>query len=202
MNLFFIKIKQTRGTSLLELLVAVTIFAVIILSSAQIFKVVIDGQRNVMSAQNVQENIRYTMEKISREARMAHISNRDCEAFVAPLSPTLVRANYKVFNVAIGPYSDILYFKNKDDKCVAYYLRDNYLRVKAETLSGEVVSADITPSKIEVSNLRFYAVGDVVGAFHSLQSYVTISMDIKSVGPELHEQSMKIQSTISSRYYE
>jgi len=53
------KIKNEKGVSLLELLVAVTLFSVVIISSTQIFKMVVDGQRNAIGAQNVQENIRY-----------------------------------------------------------------------------------------------------------------------------------------------
>jgi len=43
---------------------------------------------------------------------------------------------------------------------------------------------------------------DLIGAFHSLQPYVTMSLDIKAAGPALQQQSMKMQTTVSSRYYE
>src|SRR3989344_7553270 len=110
MGLFFRKIKQTRGISLIELLVAITLFSFMILAATQIFKMVIDGQRSAISAQNVQENIRYAMEKISKEIRMAQISNTDC----------LPAGVNKVFNTAAG--STELYFKNQYGDCVTYYL--------------------------------------------------------------------------------
>ena len=65
-----------------------------------------------------------------------------------------------------------------------------------------VVSGFITPAKVEVSNLKFYIDDDLIAAFHSKQPYVTMAMDVKAIGQAIHEQKMKIQMTVSSRYYE
>jgi len=189
------KFKIEKGTSLIELLVAMSLFSIIILSSTQIFKMVTDGQRNAISAQNVQENIRYAMEKMSKEIRMAGVSNHDCEAIFTP-SATAV---YKVFNTADS--NTKIYFKNKDNKCVAYYLENNRLKITVGT-GVNAVTDFATPSKIVVSNLKFYVVDDLIGAFHSLQPSVTMVMDAKAVGLAINEQKMKIQITVSSRYYE
>ncbi|MDD4900846.1 MAG: prepilin-type N-terminal cleavage/methylation domain-containing protein [Patescibacteria group bacterium] len=180
------QIKNQRGVSLLELLVAVTMFTVIILSATSIFKMVVDGQRNAISAQNVQENMRYALERMSKEIRMAQLSNDAC----------LPAAVNKVFNTASS--TSELYFKNKDGNCVKYYLENSRLKI---TVVG-VVSDFITPSSLEVSNLKFYVGDDLIGAFHSLQPYVTMVLDIKALGQAMHGQNMKIQITVSSRYYE
>ena len=58
-------IKNNSGVTLLELVVAVTLFAALMLAATGIFKMVNDGQRNAVSAQNVQENMRYALEKMS-----------------------------------------------------------------------------------------------------------------------------------------
>lgn len=181
------KMKNNKGASLLELLVALTMFTFMMLAAIQIFKMVIDGQHNAISAQNTQENIRYALEKISKEIRMAQISNASC----------LPAATNKVFNVVAAGGNDRIYFKNKDGNCLAYYLENNRLIIAAG-----VITDFVTPAKIEVSNLKFSVVDDLIGAFHSVQPSVTIAMDIKAVGLALHEQRMKIQMTVSSRYYE
>ena len=190
-------INNQKGTSLLELLVAITLFAVIMLSATQIFKMVIDGQRNALSAQNVQENMRYAMEKMSREIRMAQISKHSCDSTFSSGES----ASYKVFNVFTDSGNDKLYFKNQYGDCVAYYLENNRLKIRVSA-GAATNEGFITPSKIQVSNLKFNAVDDQIDAFHSIQPYVTMMMDIKAVGPGLHEQKMKLQITISSRYYE
>lgn len=194
MKKFLKKIKADSGVSLIELIAAVAIFAFLILLATQIFKMVVDGQRGSISAQNVQENMRYAMEKMSKEVRMAQISNQDCESIFSP-PPAAI---YKVYNTAES--NTKFYFKNKDGQCVAYYLENNRLKVTVGTSPG--VTNYITPEKIQISNLKFFVVDDVIGDFHTKQPYVTMVMDVKASGSAMHEQKMKIQMTMSSRYYE
>lgn len=195
------KIKFEKGTSLIELLVAITLFAFMIIVATQIFKMVIDGQRNALSAQNVQENIRYAMEKISKEIRMAKKSDDNCRVRFELFIP----ASNKVFNMFTdGNGNDQLYFKNQYDYCVVYYLADNRLKIMVrDSATGKIIADDsITPAKIKISNLKFSVVDDLINAFHSTQPYVTMVMDAQAVGLAIHKQEMKIQMTVSSRYYE
>ena len=185
MNKFFRRIKSGRGVSLIELMVALAIFSVLILLATQIFKMVVDGQRSAIAAQNVQENMRYALEKMGKEIRMAQVSNTDC----------LGAATNKIFNTANSDSQ--LYFKNKDGQCLTYYLENNRLKIAVGAGANF-----ITPAKIAVSSLKFYLVDDLIGATHNVQPYVTMVMNVKATGPALHEQKMKIQMTASSRYYE
>jgi len=189
MSLFFRKIKSAAGVSLIELVVSITLFSVLILSATGIFKMVVDGQRSAISAQNVQENMRYAMEKMSKEIRMAQISNQICDP----------GATNKVFNTADGDRE--LYFKNKNDECITYYLENNRLKIMVGVGVGAVADF-VTPAKVEVSNLNFFVDDDLISAFHGKQPYVTMVMDVKAIGQAIHEQKMKIQMTVSSRYYE
>jgi len=190
MTKVFRKIKQIKGVSLIELLVSMTVFTLMILAATQIFKMVVDGQRNAISAQNVQENIRYAMERISKEVRTAQKSDTEC----------LASGTYKVFNTVGG--NDRLYFKNQYGDCITYYLENNRLKIMVKSDGTTVADDFITPAKIEVSNLKFYINDDLIGAFHSQQPFVVMNMDIRAVGLAIHEQKMKIQTTISSRHYE
>ena len=189
-------IKNNRGVSVLELLVSIALFSFLMLSSIQIFKMVVDGQRSSISAQNVQENMRYAMEKIGKEIRTAWISDDNCEAIFSPPVPTAV---YKIFNTVDDDSK--LYFKNQYGYCAVYYLENNRLKIMTDSAAG-FVSGFITPEKIEISNLKFYIVDDLIGAFHSTQPYVVIAMDVEATGQAIHKQKMKIQITVSSRYYE
>ena len=187
MNLFLKKLKSVKGVSLIELIVSVALFSVLILSATGIFKMVIDGQRSSISAQNVQENMRYAMEKMSKEIRMAQVSNQDCGS----------GATNKVFNTANG--GEELYFKNQNGDCITYYLENNRLKVIA---GADAATGFVTPAKIEVSNLKFYVNDDLIGDSPSVQPYVVMVMDVRAIGQAIHEQKMKIQMTISSRAYE
>ncbi|MFA4833271.1 MAG: prepilin-type N-terminal cleavage/methylation domain-containing protein [Patescibacteria group bacterium] len=186
-------IKNKKGVTLLELTVSVAIFSVVMLSATEIFRLVIESQRNAIASQNTQESMRYAFETMAKEIRTATLSNNDCES---SFSPPAIAVN-KVYNTATNSEGDILYFKNKDGVCVAYYLEDEALKV----IRGENI-ASTTPGKIKVTNLDFKVIDDLIGAFHSQQPLVTMQMDIEAVGKEMHKQTMKIQTTISSRYYE
>jgi len=185
--------QNKKGVTLLEITVAVAIFSVVMLSATEIFRMVIEGQRNAIASQNVQESMRYAFETMAKEIRTAIASNDDCESLFNPPAG----ATNKVFNTTTNSEGDILYFKNKDGDCVAYYLEDETLKVIRESNI-----ASTTPGKIKITNLDFKVTDDLIGAFHSLQPLVTMKMDIEAAGKEMHKQTMKMQTTISSRYYE
>ena len=71
MSINFKKIKNNLGVTLIELIVAVALFSVTILSAMQIFQMVVEGQRSAIAAQSVQESMRYAFEIMSKEIRMA-----------------------------------------------------------------------------------------------------------------------------------
>ena len=60
--------------TLIELLVAMTIFTVVILIVLGLFSTGISGQRKVIALQKVQENARFLLEFITKEIRMSTIT--------------------------------------------------------------------------------------------------------------------------------
>ncbi|MDP3043011.1 MAG: prepilin-type N-terminal cleavage/methylation domain-containing protein [bacterium] len=179
-------IKNNFGTTLLEMLVAVALFSITILAATEIFQMVVEGQRNAVAGQNTQENMRYALEVMSKEMRMAQKSiGNEC-------GPQL---NGKVYNLQ----GSRLQFKNIYGECVEYQEQSLRFQIKRYPAGNPPGLTDyITPDEIEVSNLKFI-VNDNVG---SIQSSVTVKMDIEAVGKALHKSKIKIQTTISSRYYE
>jgi len=178
----------------MEILVALTIFSVIMLLVMGIFEMVTEGQRNVIAAQNVQENMRFIMEIISKEVRTAQKDEVDA------LGQCPNVANGKVYSV--NGLNDELYFRNHEDQCVAYRLNNGRFEIERNAVGAPPSSAYIgfiTPDEIRVSNLRFNIVYDNVSTD---QSMVVMSMDINAVGKEMHAQNIKLQTAISSRYYE
>lgn len=173
-------ITNQNGVTLLEMVVAVAIFSVVVLSATSIFKMAIDGQRNAIAAQNMQESMRYAFEVISKEMRTAQKSS----------AGTCIGSG-KIFVTANN--NDDLSFINKSGECVRYGLENNRLKIVRSDNSDF-----ITPDEVKISDLEFDVTDDVA----SKQSLVTIMMDIEAVGQAMHKQPIKIQTTISSRYYE
>ncbi len=177
--------KDNKGVTLLELVVSIALFSVVVILATQIFRMVIDGQRDAIAAQNLQESMRYAFETIGKEIRTAQ---KDF------LDGTCTDEFNVIYSTNLN--SDELYFRNHHDECVAYYLDDSGDgRLMIERGGYEAAT---TPAKIKVSNLKFEIVDDV----YDTQSLVVMKMDIESVGKELHRQEMTLETALSSRYYE
>lgn len=177
-----LKLKNNKkGVTLLEMTVSIALFAFIMLSAMQIFKMVVEGQRRAISSQNIQESMRYAFEIMSKEIRMAQKDGGVCDDV----------ADDMVYRVSVD--GDILYFKNYHGECVTYQLADTRLEIIRGSDSGY-----ITSKKIEVSDLKFSIQGDPSTG----QPIATMKMKIKAVGKEMHSQEMIMQTSVSARYYE
>lgn len=60
---------------MIELLVALSIFALVIIAVLGLFSAAIKGQRRVIAQQNVQENARFLIEFMAKEIRMSTITS-------------------------------------------------------------------------------------------------------------------------------
>lgn len=59
--------KNKKGFTLIEVMVSVTLFVVIMMAVTNIFKMVIDAQRNAIAAQNVQESLKYFLKSLAKK---------------------------------------------------------------------------------------------------------------------------------------
>ena len=173
--------KNQSGLSLLEIVVAVSIFTALILSSTQIFQSVIQNHRQSIAMQNMQANLSYTFEVMSKEIRMA----------VKAEESGCITAN-SIYETSED--LDELFFLNQDEKCVSYYLVDDN-GVSRLKIKRDEKEAFVTPSDLEVKDLQFFVDDDG-------QPRVTIMLDISPIDPSLSTQIIKIQTTISSRNYQ
>lgn len=176
--------------SLIEVIISVTLFAIIILSTTQIFKLVIDGQRGAIAAQNVEESLKYFSEVTGKEMRMAQKnSDNACLGLGVPVN--------KIFKVTpVSTNSDRLSFKNRYGECITYSLgldSDGQQRFKIQRGTN---FGWITPAKIKIDNLRF-----VVNDTSTTQPTVTINLRAHATDQEKFLSDMTIQTSIASRYY-
>jgi len=185
-------LKNNSGTSLLEMVFSIAMFAVIMLIVLSIFQSITEGQRNAVASQNIQESMRFAFEIMSKEIRAAKKSEDECE----PAGSTAIN---KIFNNKAGNNSGPdLYFKNKNSECVYYYLNGGQL-----IIDRDGAALPVTPGTVAVSDLEFEIVDDEIGEFHSVQPRVTIKLKVKALNARtIHEQEAVIQTTISGRYYE
>jgi len=183
MNIF----KDNRGVSLLELIVATSIFVTVILMATNIFNAVVKNQRIAIAAQNTQEGLRFALEVMSKEIRNAkgHYTGSVC--------PVAGQIN-KIYNSSA--LSNV-YFENSENSCVTYSLDNGRILIDRD---GE--SYYITPQNINITSLKFDIVDDLANTFRTTQAKVTIKVEAKmETVREEESQPIILQTTVSSRYY-
>ncbi|MDI3496588.1 MAG: hypothetical protein PWQ35_609 [Patescibacteria group bacterium] len=174
--------KQKEGFSLIEVLISVAIFAVIILASTEIFRLVINGQREAIASQNVQESLKYFFEVTGKEIRMARRSTGTCNV-----------PSGDIYAKGTSAGGDILYFKNYYNECVTYELISAG-EVKRFQITRDSNTGFISPAKIEIDALRFQI--NSTG-----QPLVTMLLSAHSLGDSRFSSKMDMQTSITSRYY-
>ncbi|MCF7860392.1 hypothetical protein K9M09_02120 [Patescibacteria group bacterium] len=175
------------GTTLIEVIVSTALFVVIMLSMTQIFQMMLDYQRQAIATQNVQENLKYFFEVISKEMRMAVRAKNEGNCSHMPAQARFVLSS--------NAYGDILYLKNYHNECVTYSLASDNGVVRFRVERDDVADY-LSPAKIEISDLRF-----IVNEVADSQAFITVSMGAHSVGREAQYSQMYLQTTITSRYY-
>ncbi len=178
-----------KGFTLLEMVVGMGVFALILLGITGIFQNVIQGQARAISSQTTQEAMRYAMEVMAKEMRMAQ---KDFDGLCNN------GESGSVFYV--NPAGDELYFRNEYDECVSYInsansrLQISRVPVDSYAGTGSHIYYDITPDELRVSNLEFGETGDE-------QEAITVVMTLNTYNAYFIQSRMDIQTTISNRYY-
>jgi len=184
-----IRYTKLSGFTLVEAMVSVAIFAILMVSATDIFLSIVRSQRNTLSSKNAQEAVNYALEIMSKELRMAKVDDGYCEA---------AQKVYAVFDengqpVDKGP---TIKFRNYEDKCVVYGLDNAGGRLKV-TRDGSW--AYMTPANITISDLSFYVQNSDI---QNEQPLVTVRFILSYFNSETGQQTMQVQTSISSRSYE
>ena len=200
-NLIFSK----RGITLVELLVAMSIFLLILGGVTRIFVAHFKSQRIILAEQLLLDQANYTVEYISRALRMAkkelNCSNpadpETCygeECYCLSEKEAGFGYNYEIIHDGKG-----IRFINpmKNYACQEFYLDgiDNMLKERIIKPSP-VTPMPLLSNRIQVNSLTFTVTGNPQPPTDNLQPKVTINMEL-----EIPEENLKIniQNTISQR---
>ena len=172
----FKKIGKEKGFTLVELLVSAAIFSILILAATGIFVKIMNVQKKALAIQEVQDNISYAMEMISKEIRM--MSEID-ESTKDQAASELKFTNSK------DPAQDIIY---------------NLISGQLMRSVDGGANQPITSSKVNVSDLTFYVNNwDII---NGPQPMVTVNMVMEISDGSFGKASARLQTTLSGRIYE
>jgi len=189
----------------METMLAIALFSILLVSILSIVQSVSEGQKLAISSQNTQESIRYAFEVMSKEMRSAKRSDEACNPIGA------VSSNNEIMNIynggAIG-VGDVLYFKNKNDECVYYFLENDggvsRLKIARDNDISDGIDNDffITPNDVRATALEFYVDGNKIGDDYNvnIQPTVTMKMELESAMIK-YKQKLIMQTSISLRHY-
>ena len=174
-----------KGVTLIEMLVAVTIFAIVVGAISSIFISAIRTQRRVLATQELLDQTSYVLEYMGRALRMAKKdSNGSC---------ITVGTNY----LTNPPVNDAIQFiatTNTGDECTAFHLVGNKI-VKTIMSTGE--SFDLTSANLQVNSLKFNLSGE--SESDTLQPRVTIFLEIEGREAAGSRPKIQTQTSISQR---
>jgi len=175
---------KQQGFTLFELLVAVSIFVIIMTAAAGIFANILKTQEQVLIKQLAMSNTSYALEYMSRAMRMAVkdengtcLTNSGC-------------------NYSNSGSNDSVKFINHKGECVRFFLEEDSEgigRIKYSNPSDFTGSKPFTPDELDVQSLKFNLNGECQA--DNLQPTVTIVMKVKIA----EGATFKAQTTVTQR---
>ena len=169
------RMMKNSGFTLIEVLVAMSIFAVVISVAIGVFVSGSGSQKKILEFNITQREASYLMETVSRELRMATAID-------------ISQENNNNSSVEFTNYDEdlIKYCRSvADGSCTDNDTGDYFAR------DGEVINSP----DIKIEHLRFYVTDD----FNQTQPIITVSMKVKSVNQSGAE--FVLQNSISMRLY-
>ncbi|MDD5738755.1 MAG: prepilin-type N-terminal cleavage/methylation domain-containing protein [Candidatus Pacebacteria bacterium] len=172
----FLKNINCQGMTLLEILVALSVFSIVITGAINLFSSLIKYQKNLLDRAYVLSSVSYSTEYMSKAIRMAQND---------ATGKCITAGNN--FALTAGPN---LEFLNSNNDCQEFFLENGAIKVRKLS-----IAQNLTPSNIIIEGLNFFVSGD--GQSNTLQPKVTFS--VKAKAKNSATPSLVIQTTISQR---
>ena len=166
-----------KGFTLFEIIIAITVFSIIISAFLGIFGSTFNSQRKSLNTAYLLSSISYVTEYISRDLRMAQ---KDVSGVCISSND-----NFQITRSGRG-----LKFLNYKLECHEIYMQDDIL-----TISRDGIAEDLTPSDISVDKMNFYVTGEQ--GSDTLQPKVSFFMRMETITEPVQE--FNFQTTVSQR---
>jgi len=170
---------STAGFTLVEVLVAALVFAVIVASAGGLFVQGLRIQHKTLAIQELLENTQLALEMMTREIRVSAITSGDAPCFGVPdPSNEQITLNHPVYGVVSYQYEPI-----------------------SSTVGGRIIRVNtgndspITASKVDIRSFAFCVIGS---ENDGRQARVTISAIVAPFGAP-SEDNVSFQTTITLR---
>ena len=182
-----------KGFTLIEILMALTVFLLIIGTISGLFISMVKSQRKILEYQEFLDQTSYIMEYMTRSLRMA---GKEFEDGTSGLNCLDNRGdNYDIISNGIRFINQLETGPTSDYICQEIFLEGTQIMQKKRTISPvDTIELPLTSPKLIVQDLKFVASGET--QYDEIQPRVTILLDVQfgNDGPK-----NRIQTTISQR---
>lgn len=178
-----------KAYTLIEVLVAISIFFIVIAAPTGFFVGSLKGQQKALASQMLLDNVSYNLEYISRAIRMA---KKDLAGDCIEEDSNYENPGHNISKIR---------FLNYHGYCQEFLLNNDRLGVKISPDANEENLGEflpLTPADLEIESVKFQLSGQEQE--DDFQPRATIFLKIRGKGlkPELQPE-IKIQTTISQR---
>ena len=180
--------KNQEGLTLIELIIALGVFSLAVFIAVSLFLSSLKAQKKILAIQSSLDNLKYVMEMLTKEARMAKTDLGSCG-----------QANYIYF---VSPINNELSFVSSQDECVKYILSAEGRLIKQISRGGETLGEmPITSEEVIIDQIKFISPEMELENPATSQPKLTISINFypKNIPSAT---VVHMQTTISSRAYE
>jgi type II secretory pathway pseudopilin PulG len=185
---------MNKSYTLIEVLVAVSIFTIVIAAPTGFLVGSLKGQQKTLSSQKLLDNTSYTLEYISRALRMAK-KELNCSDITNPATCSCLTTRGYGCNYE-NPNGDIstVRFINYKEECQEFFLEGDRLKESKDGIENYLTSEDL-----EITSLKFRLSGESQSDFD--QPRLTLFLEMKGGKGQMPELRplIKIQTTISQR---
>ena len=191
-----------KGFSLVEIMIVLASFSILMTASFGILASSIRSQRYVLATSQLLDQTGFSLDYMSRSIRMAkkHLSVSDPIEVACGFAsvgdnfnPASAQASTSIqfLKIEVDPDTGI-----KTKKCIKFFL-DSGKILKDTTDAGGTMRDQISPSSINVTNLKIYVSGG--SQTDNFQPRVSITLEAKPVANIKPVPTVKLQSTVSQR---
>ena len=191
--------EKTQGFTLLEMVIATGIFAIVMVILTQVFLATSSAQRKSTAILASQSEARYVLEVIARKVRSGFIFY-DHYAGSSPSSP---ESEFALLDLADN--GTVFTLETVPANCPSAESAP-CIKMLADIGGTATTTQYLTGKGLKVQNLAFYISPStnpfIPFAVSSSQPRVTIVMSIQSIGNKPDQIATSfVQTTVSSRYY-
>lgn len=199
-----------KGFTLLEMIVAVGVFATVAVLSVSSLLSLISAQKKALALQTVQDNLRFAFESMARDIQQGrfYYCNAPTDNPPVPLAPPEGQLPATHDCTFTDGGNESITFINQNNEIVTYRNNDGTLsgsscslcieKATRNTYGDSLIFAPITSRDVSITRLRIYLEGSSLDEADDTEPRITLVVEAAS-GAGRESTQFQLQTTVSQR---